>query len=143
MGGAGVLLVRRAVTDMAVHDDQRGAILRVLKMLERTPQHLEVICVADSRYVPAITEESCGHVFGKSKGSVALDRDVVVVVNPAEIRKSQVSGEGSGLARDAFHHASIAAERVDIEVKEILETRDCPCCNARPAILVRWPYRRW
>ena len=125
VGGAGVLLVRCAVTDVAVHDDQRRAILGVLEMLERAPQHIEVVCVADSRHVPAIAEESCGHVFGKSKGSVAFDRDVVVVVYPAEIRKSQVSGERGGLARDALHHASVSAERVDIEVKEILEARNC------------------
>src|SRR5271157_4291388 len=34
-----------------------------------------------------------------------------------------MAGEGGGLAGDAFHHASISAKRVDIEVDQVLEAR--------------------
>src|SRR5271166_6485980 len=116
-----ILLMGRAVSDVAVHDDERGAILGVMKSAERTGQHVEVVCVSNSRHVPAVTDKTRGHVFRKRQGSVAFDRDVVVVVDPAEIRKSQVSSERCRLAGDAFHHASIPAKRVNVEVEQVLE----------------------
>ena len=121
MRAASILLMRRAVSDVAVHDDQRGAILGVLKSAERTGQHVEIVCVANPRHIPAVSDKTRGHVFRKGQGSVAFDRDAVVVVDPAEIRESQVSGKRGSLAGDAFHHASISAERVDVEVEKILE----------------------
>ncbi len=85
VGAAGILFVRGAIADVAVHDDQRRAIVRALKVAERAGQHIEVICVTHPRHVPAIADKARGHVFSKSQRSVAFDRDVVVVVNPAEI----------------------------------------------------------
>ena len=121
MRRAGVLFVRCAVSDVAVHDDQRGAILAVLKRPERTGQHIQIVCIADTRHVPAVADETRGHVLGEGQVSVAFDRDVVVVVNPAKIRKLQVAGERGSFARDAFHHAAVSAQRVNIEVEQILE----------------------
>ena len=85
VGATGVLLVRSAIADVAIHDDQRRAIVRTLKVVERAGQHIEVICVTHPRHVPAIADKARGHVFAKGQRSVAFDRDVVVVVNPAEI----------------------------------------------------------
>ena len=85
MGATGVLLVRSAIADVAIHDDQRRAIVRTLKVVERAGQHIEVICVTHPRHIPAIADKARGHVFAKGQRSVAFDRDVVVVVNPAEI----------------------------------------------------------
>ena len=124
MGSAGILFVRRSVSDVAVNDDQCRAVLRALKISERAGQHLKIVCVADSRHVPAVGHKTRGHVLSKRQGSVALDRDVVVVVNPTEICKLQVPGERSGFAGDAFHHASVSAERVHVEVEQILKTWD-------------------
>ena len=59
----------------------------------------------------------------KVRACVAFDRDVIVVVNPAQIRELQVPGKRGGLAGDALHHASVSAKRVDVEVEEILEAR--------------------
>src|SRR5205823_6955287 len=47
-----------------------------------------------------------------------LDRDAVVVIDPAEVREPQVAGERGRLARHALHHAAVAAERVDVVVEE-------------------------
>src|SRR5208283_1214722 len=72
---------------------------------------------------PAVGNKTCGHVVGKGQGSVALDRDVVVVINPAKVRKLQVPGQGRSLAGNTLHHASVAAQRVDVEIEQIVEAR--------------------
>src|SRR5207244_2940587 len=55
---AGVLLVRRAVADMAVHDDHRRPLLFRTERLERPREPLTVIRVTDPRYVPAVADET-------------------------------------------------------------------------------------
>ncbi len=61
--GARVLLVGRTIGDMAVHDDQRGPVGRLVEGAERPPQHVEVVGVADPRDVPAVPDEARRHVF--------------------------------------------------------------------------------
>src|SRR5262245_33773237 len=65
VGAARVLLVRRAISDMAVHDNQRRAILRALKVPESTGQHVEIVCITHSRDVPAVTDKTSSHIFGE------------------------------------------------------------------------------
>ena len=48
---------------------------------------------------------------------------LIVVVNPAEIREFQVSGQRGCLAADPFHQIAVPAHRVHIEV-ENFEARD-------------------
>src|SRR5262245_38011969 len=57
VGGAGVLLVWRAPGDVAVHDDQRRPIARVLENAEGPIEHLQVVGVADPGYIPAEADE--------------------------------------------------------------------------------------
>ena len=121
MGGAGVLLVRRAVGDVAVHDDQRRPVARAQEGAEGPRQHLQVVGVADAGDVPAVADEARGHVVAEGQRGVALDGDVVVVVDPAEVGELQVAGERGRLGRDAFHHAAVAAQGVDVEVDQVLE----------------------
>src|SRR6185437_15144704 len=56
-------------------------------------------------------------VEGPIRGTV--ERDVVVVVNPAEVRKLQMAGKRSGFAGDAFHEVAITANGVYVEVKDL------------------------
>src|SRR4029453_15055278 len=62
---AGILLVRRTVGDVAVHDDEGWSIARAPERRECTLEHLQVIGVADARDVPAVTDEACGHVIAE------------------------------------------------------------------------------
>ena len=80
---AGILLVRRTVPDMAVHDDQRRTVFAILKGPECAGQHLEIVCVANPRDISSVSDETRGYVLGEGLGSVAFNRDVVVVVDPA------------------------------------------------------------
>src|SRR5208337_5026348 len=54
--------------------------------------------------------------------SVALDGDVVVVVNPAQIRKPEMPGDGRGFRGNPFHHVAVATKSPDV-VGEQLESR--------------------
>ena len=117
MGGGGVLLVGRAVGDVAVDDDQRGPVGRVLEHAEGALQHVEVVGVAHPRHVPAIAEKAHRHVVTEGERGMSLDRDVVVVVDPAQVRQLEMPGEGGGFVRDALHHAAVAAEGVDVVVE--------------------------
>ncbi len=60
---------------------------------------LEVVGIVNVRHVPTIGREPRGHVFVEGEIGVAFDGDVVVVVDPAEIRELQVTGERRGFAR--------------------------------------------
>ncbi len=87
---ARVLLRGRAPADVAVDDDQGRAVVLLLERLEGSGQHLEVVRVTDPGDVPAVGDEARGDVLGEGERRVALDRDLVVVVDPAEVRELEV-----------------------------------------------------
>src|ERR1700704_1404896 len=82
MSGGGILLMRRAVTDMAVENDESWEPLGLAKGVESLLDPVYVIGVAHAQDVPAITHESRSDVLRKGDARVAFDRDVVVVVDP-------------------------------------------------------------
>src|SRR5262245_58168156 len=90
---AGVLLVRRAVADVAVDDEERRPVVRALERRECALEHVEVVGIADADDVPAVREEAARDVVAERQLRVAFDRDVVVVVDPAQVRDAQVAGE--------------------------------------------------
>ena len=80
-----VLLVRRAIADMALDDDQRGPAAFPRGEIEGAQHFLLLIGVAHMQHVPAIAEEPRRHVLGKGDLGVALDRHAVGIVDPAEL----------------------------------------------------------
>src|SRR5262249_57598726 len=86
-----------------------------------------------------------GRLEGGRKGLVegererTVERDVVVVVEPAEVGDLQMACERGGLRRDALHHATVAQDGVDVEVEE----REAGPVVARtqPARSQRHPHR--
>src|SRR5262249_7005029 len=85
-----VLLMRRAVPDMAVQDDERGTAGAIAGLVQSMLDALDVIRIADSQDVPAVSQEPHRDILRESDVGVALDRYVVVVVNPAEVIESQM-----------------------------------------------------
>src|SRR5581483_5851470 len=59
-------------------------------------------------------------VFRKSDARTAFDRDVVVVIDPAEVVEAQVTGERSRFGRDALHKTTVPADSIDsiVEYRE-------------------------
>ena len=125
-----VLLVRRAIADMAVQNDEGRAPLRLAKDVQRVLDALDVVGVADAQHVPAIAQEAGGDVLGEGDARVAFDRDVVVVVDPAEVVEAEMAGQRRRFRADALHHAAVAAYRVDVVVEDL---------EVRPVVAVGEP----
>src|SRR5262249_26110023 len=85
MGCRGVLLVRRAVTDDAVDDDQGRAIAGAAERLQRLDETRPIVGVRYSQHVPAVAAKPGRDVLAEGELGVALDGDGVVVVDPAQV----------------------------------------------------------
>ena len=64
---------------------------------------------------------------------VAFDGDVVVVVDPAEVVEAEMAGQRRRFRRDAFHHAAVAADGIDVVVEDV---------EARPVVAAGQPLLR-
>ena len=117
MGGAGIVLMRSAIADMAIDDDQRGYVVRPAECLDRLRDPLRVIGVADPLHVPAIGKEARRDVVAEGEIGVAFDRYAVAVVDPTQVPEHQVARERGGFAGDALHHVAIAAYRINVVIE--------------------------
>src|SRR6185369_5867320 len=97
--------------------------------------------------VPAVAFEALAYIFGEGHVRQAVQRDVVLVVDPAKIGKLQMAGQRRGLAADAFHQVAIAAQRVDVEVKNLktglVEMRCQPLAGNRHTDAVSHTLPEW
>src|SRR5215813_5816595 len=141
MGIARIVLVRRTVADVTMHDDQSWPILGVCKRLVGARQLVKVVGIAHRDDVPAIRCEARANVLGKGELRRALDRDLVVVVDPAQIGELQMTSQGSRFTGDALHYVAIAAKGVYLEVEQrkvgAIECRREPAPGDRHADAVR------
>src|SRR5262245_14737058 len=129
--GRGVLLVRGAVADVAVEDDQRGAPLRFAKDAESGLDAIEIVGVADTEDVPAVPLESGGDILCEYEARLTFDRDVVVVVDPAEVVEREMTGERRRFGRHALHQTAVAADDVHVVVEN---------GEPRPVVMVGEPF---
>ena len=86
-----VLLVRRAVADVAVDNDERWPIVGLEEVFIRAPEHLEIVRIGDVRDVPSVARKARCYVFAERPLGRPVQRHAVVVVNPAKIRKLQMA----------------------------------------------------
>ena len=119
MGGGRVDLVRRAVADMAVENDQRRPVFRLAEDRERVLDPLQIIGIADAQHVPMVSEEAGRDILGEGDAGLAFDGDVIVVVDPAQIVEGEMAGQRRRLRADAFHHVAVAANRIDVVVEDL------------------------
>ena len=128
--GGGILLMRRAIADVAVQNDEGRPILGLVKHVERVLDAIDVIGVAHAQNIPAITEKAGRDVLGKGDARIAFDGDVIVVVNPAEVIEREMAGERCRFRTHALHHAAVAAHRINVVVEDL---------EAGPIVAVREP----
>src|SRR5215469_336149 len=93
MSGGCILLVWCAVADVAVQHNECWAALRLAENFQGVLDAFEVIRIADTQDVPAVPEESRLHVLSKRETRAAFDRNVIVIVDPAEVVEAEVSGQ--------------------------------------------------
>src|SRR6266566_1606841 len=60
-----VLLVRRAVADVAVDNDERWPIVGLEEVFIRAPEHLEIVRIGDVRDVPSVARKARCYVFAE------------------------------------------------------------------------------
>src|SRR5215470_4298624 len=121
VSAACILFVGCPVSDVTVDNDQRGAIFGVPERPESASQHLKVVRIANARNIPPVSKKARRNVFRERKGGIALNRDVVIVINPTEIREPPMAGERGCFAGDSLHHAAIPAQCIHIEIKKIFK----------------------
>jgi hypothetical protein len=114
-----VRLVRRTERDRASDDDQRRLVGRVVELLDRRTQRLDVVGITNLHDVPTEPFKPLADVFRKCEFGIALDRDVIIVVQPAEVGQLQMSGDGCRFAADAFHQIAVAAHGVHVVVEQV------------------------
>src|SRR5438067_2628307 len=102
---------------MAVQNDERRPALRLLENFERVFDSANVIGIADAQNVPAVSEKARGYIFGERDVRVPFDADVIVVVDPAEIIEIEMTGERGSFRSNAFHHATVTGDSVDVVVE--------------------------
>ena len=83
VGRAGVVLMRRAIADVAFDDDQGRHVVGAPETLDGLRQPLRVVGVADALHVPAIGEEARRDVVAERQIRMSFDGDAVAVVDPA------------------------------------------------------------
>src|SRR6516164_1292975 len=110
----------RAISDVAVEHDKGRPAGRLLEYAERAFNAIDIIGVSDAQYIPTVGEEPRSDIFREGNAGVALNGDVVVVPDPAETIEPEVSRKRCGLRCHAFHHAAVAADRVDVVVKDVV-----------------------
>ena len=99
--------------------DQRRPRLLRFELLEAAAQQIDVVGVVDPGDVPAVALKRSGDVVLVGEPGFTVDRDVVVVVDPAEVVELQVAGDRGGFVGDALHQAAVAGDRVDVEVEQL------------------------
>src|SRR5262245_10588448 len=114
----GVLLVRRSVADVGVQNNQRGTSLRLLEGIESLFDAIQVVGVADPQHIPTIGQEARHDVFSERDARAPLDRDVVVVVDPAEVVETKVAGQRSRFRSHALHQAAVTANYINVIIED-------------------------
>src|SRR5262249_54701434 len=83
VGRCSILFVRGAVADVAVQHDERGAVFGLAKNIKGMLDALNIVGVADAQDIPAVRQKSRRDILSKGDARFPLDRDVIVVVDPA------------------------------------------------------------
>ena len=113
-------LLRGAVADHALHDDERRLLLLRFEGVQRLLDRRGVVGIGNALDPPAESLEPLGDVLREGEMRFSLDRDRVVVVDPAEIRELQVAGDRGRLGGHALHQVAVAAEHVGVVVEELV-----------------------
>ena len=69
--------------------------------------------------MPAVGLIALQHVLGEGHGGVAVDGDVVVVVEGNQLAQAQVAGQGSGLAAHTLLVAAITHDHVGVVINQL------------------------
>ena len=118
MSGRGVLLVGGPIGDMAVDDNEGGPIAGCVKALEGLRQGVCIIGIVDVANSPPVGAKASRNVLREGECGITLDGDVIVVIDPTQIREPQVASKRGRFAGHPFHNVTIAAKDVDVVIEQ-------------------------
>ena len=72
-------------------------------------EQCQVVRIINAHNMPTVSRKSSGHIFGKGNVGRSFDRDVIVVVDPAQIGQFKMSCQRRRLTADSLHHVAVAA----------------------------------
>ncbi len=108
-----VRLVRRAVADRRVDDDQGGPGGVCARGLDRVVDPLEVgVPLRDVQDLPSVGLVARRRVLVGRLGERPVERDAVRVVEDDEAAEPQEPGDRAGLLRHAFHQVAVGGDHV-------------------------------
>ena len=107
-----VLLVRRAGRDVRAEDDHARAAGLALGGLDGRLHRVELQVLAEVLDVPAVRLVALADVLGEGERGVALDRDVVVVVEDDQAAEAEVAAERARLRRDPLLEVAVGRDHV-------------------------------
>src|SRR5712671_6794424 len=105
----GIVLMRSAVRNVALDDDERRGVGCAAEIVDRLCELCRVVGVSNAPHPPAIREKARGDIFAERKAGVTFDSYVIIVVDPAQVAELLVTGKRGRLARHALHHIAITA----------------------------------
>ena len=129
---AGVLGLRCGPRDDRLQRDEGRPLGLGLRGEQRGVEALDVLLVVgsavrpvDALHVPAVRLVPRGDVLGQRDVGVALDRDLVLVVDDDEVAELLAAGDRAGLAGDALLHVAVGGEHPDRVVeRRVADRRD-------------------
>ena len=131
------LLGRAAVADLRLDRDEGWMLLVSLRFFDGLADGLEIIAVLDCDCLEPKGAHTSLDILREGDIRVALDGDLVGIVEDDELREAKRASERERLRGDAFHHAAVAAERervvVDNRVARAVEHRSEVCLCHRHA----------
>jgi hypothetical protein len=120
------LLVRRAVSDDGLAADQARAVGDLAGGLDGGLDRLRIVPVDLGDDMPAIGFEALRGIVEEPgrrvavTADLAVDRDVVVVVDRDQLAQAQGAGQRACLVRDAFHQTAVAEEDIGEVVDDVV-----------------------
>jgi hypothetical protein len=102
-----------------IENNQRRAVFGLAKGGERVGNARKVVGIGDVQHVPMVGGKARGDVFGEGDTGLAIDGDVIVVVNPTKIIEAEMTGKRGRLGADALHQVAVAANGVNIIIEDI------------------------
>src|SRR5581483_6272181 len=107
----GVLTIGAAVADYRTDADEGRAPGFRASFLDRSGQRTEIVGVFNRQRVPSVCLEPPAHVLGECDVRMAVDSDVIVVVDVDDVAESEMARERGGFAGNPLHQISVTDDR--------------------------------
>ena len=111
VGSGRVLLVGATVGDVGAGTNEGRAVQFGARRGQGLGHCIEIVAV-DLLHVPSVGFKPLGDIFRKRQAGVALDGDVVVIVQIDKLAQLQMTGQGGGLRGHALHQVSVAHDGI-------------------------------